>query len=174
MLFGAIQPVRKWNEMCGVELTQAAVRMDPHPAPWEPARGRLLPKLGKEDYTNLKTYQTISALSFMGEVSENVVAELLSDGAERTALLSPVQFSSRKIRLAIDTAGITVDRAHASWTENSIPGVLLMDIKAAFPSVARGRVIHVMKAKQIDGDLLQWAESFLSERTAQMVIEGNV
>ena len=49
-----------------------------------------------------------------------------------------------------------------------------MDIKAAFPSVVRGRLIHAMKAKQIDGDHIRWTESFLSDRTVEMVIEGTV
>jgi len=30
-----------------------------------------------------------------------------------------------------------VDRAHAAWRNSHIRGVLLMDIKAAFPSVAK-------------------------------------
>jgi len=49
-----------------------------------------------------------------------------------------------------------------------------MDIKAAFPSVARGRLVHAMKGKRIDGDLIRWTESLLSDRTVEMVIEGNV
>jgi hypothetical protein len=48
--------------------------------------------------------------------------------------------------------------------------VLLMDIQAAFPRVASGRLLHAMKAKKIDGDLIQWTESFVSERTVEMVI----
>jgi len=67
-----------------------------------------------------------------------------------------------------------VDRAHSAWKEDNITGVFLMDIKAAFPSVARGRLIHAMKSKRIDGDLIRWTKSFLSERTVEMVIEGNV
>jgi len=31
-----------------------------------------------------------------------------------------------------------------------------------------------MKAKEIDGDLIGWTESFLPERTVEMVTEGNV
>jgi hypothetical protein len=31
-----------------------------------------------------------------------------------------------------------------------------------------------MKAQKIDGDLIRWSESCLSERTVEMVIEGNV
>jgi len=74
----------------------------------------------------------------------------------------------------VAVAAIMVDRAHAAWKEDNITGVLLMDIKAAFPSVARGRLIHAMKAKRIDGDLIRWTESFLSERMVEMVIEGNL
>jgi len=110
----------------------------------------------------------------MGKVVEKVVAELLSDKPERRALLSDAQFGSRKKRSAIDAAAIMVDRAHAAWNEDNITGVLQMDIKAAFPSVGRGRLIHAMKARKIDGDLIRWTESCLSERTVEMVIEGNV
>jgi len=39
-----------------------------------------------------------------------------------------------------------VDRAHAAWRDGHIAGVLLMDIKAAFPSVAKGRLVNLMKA----------------------------
>jgi hypothetical protein len=128
----------------------------------------------KNDYTKLKSYLTISLLSYMGNVVKELVAELLSDKAERRALLSDGQFGSRKKRSAIDATAIMVDRAHVAWKEDNITGVLLMDLKAIFPSVARGRLIHAMEAKKIDGDLIRWTESFLSERMVEMVIEGNV
>jgi len=47
-----------------------------------------------------------------------------------------------------------VDRAHAAWKGGHIAGVLLMDIKAAFPSVAKGRLVNLMKVRQMDGDLI--------------------
>ena len=48
-----------------------------------------------------------------------------------------------------------------------------MDIKAAFPSMAKGKLVNLMKVRQMDGDLIRWMESFLSERTADMIIVGN-
>ena len=30
-----------------------------------------------------------------------------------------------------------------------------------------------MKVRQLDGDLIRWMESFLSERTVEMIIKGN-
>jgi hypothetical protein len=49
-----------------------------------------------------------------------------------------------------------------------------MDIKAAFLSVEKRRPVNLMKVTQMDGDLIRWTESFLSERTVVMIIEGKV
>ena len=35
------------------------------------------------------------------------------------------------------------------------------------------RTVNLMKVRQMDGDLIRWTESFLSERTVEMIIEGN-
>jgi len=52
------------------------------------------------------------------------------------------QFGSRRGRSAIDAAAIMVDRAYAARRNGHITGVLLMDIKAAFPSVGKGRLVN--------------------------------
>jgi hypothetical protein len=171
--FGAILLLWKWNRTRIVRLTKAAVRTGRHPAVWKRAIGVVIQKPGKQDYTKLKSSRTISLFSCMVPVVEKVVAELLSDEPKRRALLSESQFGSRKKRSAMVAKTIMVDRAHAPWKEDNITGVLLMDIKAAFPSLARGRLIHAMKSKKIDGDRIRWTESFVSERTVEMVIEGN-
>jgi len=147
--------------------------MGRHPAVWKRASGVVIRKPGKDDYTKLKAYRSISLLSCMGKVVEKVVAQLLSEEAERRGLLRDGQFGSRKGRSAIDGAAIIVDRAHAAWTNGHITGVLLMDIKAAFPTVAKGRLVNLMKVRQMDGDLIRWTESFLSERAVEIIIEGS-
>ena len=49
-----------------------------------------------------------------------------------------------------------------------------MDIKAAFLSVGKGRLIHTMRFKGMDRDHIQWTASFLTDQTDDMVIAGNV
>jgi hypothetical protein len=171
--FGAIRLLWNWDKERIVRLTRAAIRTGRHPAVWKRASGVVIRKPGKDDCTKLKAYRSISLLSCMGKVVEKVAVELLSEEAERRGLLSDGQFGSRKGRSAIDAAAIMVDRAHAAWTNSHITGVPLMDIKAAFPSMANGSLVHLMKVRLMDGDLLRWTESFLSERTVDMVIEGN-
>ena len=171
--FEAIRPLQKWDQTRIEALTKAAVRPGRHPAVLKGASGVVIRQPSNEDYTKLKLYRTIPLLSCMGQVAEKVVAELLSDKAEKRALLSDGEFGSIKKTSAIDAAAIMVDRMHGAWKEDNITGVLLMDIKAAFPSVVRGRLIHAMKAKKIDGDLIRWTESSLSESTVEMAIVGN-
>jgi len=171
--FGAVRLLWKWDEERIVRLTRAAIRTGRHPAVWKRASGVVIRKPRKDDYTKLKAYRSISLLSCMGEVVEKVAAELLSPKDERRGLLSDGQVGSRKGRSAIDAAAIMVDRAHAAWTNGHITGELLMDIKAAFPSVAKGRLVNLMKVGQMDGDLVRWTDSFLWERTVDMIIAGN-
>ena len=48
-----------------------------------------------------------------------------------------------------------------------------MDINAAFPSMAKGRLVNIMKVRQMDGDHIRWRESCLSEGAVEVIIEGN-
>ena len=135
-------------------MTKAAIRTGRHPLVWKRASGVVICKPGKDDYTQLKANRSISLLSCMGKVVEKAVAELLSDVAKRRGRLSDGQFGSSRGRSAIDAAAIMVDRAHAAWRDGHIAGVLPLDIEAAFQSVAKGRLVNLMKVRQMDGDLI--------------------
>ena len=127
----------------------------------------------KEDYTKLKAYSSILLHRCMGKVVEKVVAELLSEEVQRCGLLSDRQFRSRKEQSAIDAAAIMVNRAHAAWTNGHMTGGLLGNIKAAFRRVLQGTLVDWMKGKQMDWDHIRWMKSFLSDRTVEMIFEGN-
>jgi len=105
-------------------------------------------KPGKDNDTQLKAYRSISLLSCMGNVVENVVAELLSEEAKRRGLLSDGKFGSRSRRSAIDAVAILVGRAHAAWRDSHIASVLFMDIKAAF--LLRGFLVPIINTTFIE------------------------
>jgi hypothetical protein len=152
--FSAMRLLGNWDKERIVRLMKAAIRTGRHPVVWKRASGVVIPKPGKDDYMLLKAYRSILLLSCMGKVVEKVVPELLSEEAKRRGLLSDGQFGSRKGRSAIDAAAIMVTRAHAAWKNGHITGVLLMDIKEAFPSMAKGSLVNLMKVRQMDGDLV--------------------
>jgi hypothetical protein len=159
----------EWEKMRLVELAKAVVRMGRCPAMWKQASGVVICKLGN-DNMKLNVYRYISLLSRMEKVVEKVAAELLAGEAERRGLLSDSRNGSKKRRSAIDMVAIMHHRTHTALSDGQIAGILLMDIKAAFPTAGRGRLIHKMGRKGMDGDRIQWTASFLTDRTVEMVI----
>jgi hypothetical protein len=128
-------------------------------------------KPGRDDFVQLKADCSSSLMSCMGNVVHTVVAEQLSDEGEKRELMSNRQFGSRIRWSAIDAAAIIVAREHAALKDGHIAGMLLMDIKAAFSSMAKGRLVNLMRVRQMDGDLIRWKECILLERKVEMVIE---
>jgi len=60
LLFGAIRLLWKFDKPSILRPTKAAVRMGRHPAVCKHARGVVIRKPGKEDYTKLKLYRIIT------------------------------------------------------------------------------------------------------------------
>jgi len=94
--FGAIRLLWRWDMGSIMRLIREASHMGGYPAVWKRASGLVLRKPGKDDYTKLKAYRSISLLSCMGIVLGKITAEPVSEKAERRGLLSDRQCTSRK------------------------------------------------------------------------------
>ena len=53
-----------------------------------------------------------------------------------------------------------------------ITGALLMDVAAAFPSMARECLLRKMREARIDGYLVRQMDSFMQERRVIMSLDG--
>ena len=52
-------------------------------------------------------------------------------------------------------------------------GALLMDVSAAFPSVARDCLVRRMRDLKLDENLVQWTDSFIQNQRVIMNINGH-
>jgi hypothetical protein len=50
--------------------------------------------------------------------------------------------------------------------------VLLMDVKRAFPHLAKGNLIERMEEMGFETNLVRWVESFMEERKVMMSMDG--
>ena len=48
-----------------------------------------------------------------------------------------------------------------------------MDVKGAFDHVSKTRLVERMMELGIDGDVIRWTKSFLTDRKVQLVIDGH-
>jgi hypothetical protein len=82
------------------------------------------------------------------------------------------QFGGRKKRSAVDAVAYVMNPMHIAWYNGHIAGLLLMDVKGAFDHVNHRRLLTTMVAKKLDGDLIEWTEDFLTNRTVQITVDG--
>jgi len=117
-----------------MRLMKATICMGRNQAVWKRASGMVICKASKDDSMHQKAYFSISLLTCIGKVVEKVVPKLQSEEAERTGLLSNLQFGSRNEQSSIYTTPIMLARAGATWNNGRITGVVFMDSTAVFPS----------------------------------------
>ena len=65
-----------WEQHLFKELTRACIRVGYHPAVRKTAKGVVIPKTNKPDYSQVSTYQVISLLDVISKLVERTVAYL--------------------------------------------------------------------------------------------------
>jgi hypothetical protein len=65
-----------------------------------------------------------------------------------------------------------MNRTHIAWNNGQIAGLLLMDVKGACDHVNHRRLLPTMVAKKLGGDLIEWTEDFLTNRTVHITVDG--
>ena len=139
---------------------------------WKVARGVPIPKPKKDNYDLAKNYRTISLLNCLGKVVERVATEVLSQHCEGGDTLHDGQFGARRRRSAVEAVGRLIGWVEDGWKRKEITGALCMDVRAAFPSVARGCLLRRMREMEVDEELVRWTDSFMSDRRVRMVVDG--
>jgi hypothetical protein len=149
-----------WDPERIIVLFRACTRAGLHPRMWKLARGAVIAKPAKDDYSTVKSYRVISLLSCIGKCSERIIADGISAQLEANGGLHRGQFGRRKQPSAVDAVAYGMNRTHIAWNNGQIAGLLLMDVKGAFDRVNHRRLLTTMVAMKLDGDLIEWAEDF--------------
>ena len=127
-----------------------------------------IPKPGKEGYSLAKSYRCISLLNCLGNM-ERVASELVGAHSDQVRGFHPGPYECRKGRSAVDAVGVTIAQVQVAWGRGCI---LLMDVKAAFPSVARGCLLKKMRKAGVDECLVRWTDSLTRDRRVTMSVDG--
>lgn len=112
--------------------------------------------------TLVKSYRVISLLNCMGKVLEKVIAEQLSYFSENFLKLHQRQMGARKERCAIDAIASLIHEVEQQWAKKKLAAALFMDVKGAFDHVSKTQLIARMLELGVDGDLIRWTKSFLT------------
>ena len=126
-----------------------------------------LRKPGKEDYTQVKSYRPVALLNTLGKVLEKMVARRLSELVERFSLLPETHMGGRKGVSTDHALHWLLERIHVEQygkIERGAVSILSLDVSGAFDNVSHPRLIHNLKKRRIDPQVVKWVGSFLKDR----------
>ena len=117
-------------------------------------------------------YRPISLTSIVVKIMERIICRKLTEALEKSNCLNDAQFGFRSHR---STVSLLLSAVH-DWSlslelRNSVHCVFL-DFAKAFDSVAHEHLLVKLQCLGIDGKLLQWIRSFLTDRWQRVVING--
>jgi hypothetical protein len=125
------------------------------PVLWKTAKGIVIPKAGKPDYSKVRAYWVICLLDIISKLVERMAGHLIADHLERKKGLHEGQYGCRKRRSCIERGGGVQELYRASWQGKKIAGGLFMDVKSAFNNVSKAHLGQRMEALKLEPDLIR-------------------
>ncbi|GAA5836146.1 hypothetical protein JCM5353_002632 [Sporobolomyces roseus] len=153
---------------------RACLRLGYHPLKWRSYLGIVLRKPQKDNYSLPKSYRLIAILETMSKVLETAVEKQMRWELEKDGKLAKMHFGGRKGRGVEDAVMWLLSKVKDCWQDDKVVLALSLDAKNAFPSVNKQKLLNILTKLNILTPLLPWLDSFLSDRTCHLVVEGVV
>jgi hypothetical protein len=169
---GILKVFWEWDQQCIIQLVRACIRLGYHPELWKTARGIVIPKAGKPDYSKVRAYRVICLLDVISKLVERTAGHLIADHLERKKGLHEGQYGCHKRRSCIDAVAVLMNRTEQAWQGKEIAGALFMDVKSAFNNISKAHLEKRMETLGLEPDLIRWTDSFISDRQIKLVLDG--
>jgi ribonuclease HI len=151
---------------------QASVQLGHSPQVWRQSKVVFIPKPGKDDYTNVRSFRPISLMSFLFKTLERLVLWHLE---ETTLKDYPLHKSQHAFRRSYSTESALTDMAdiieRAILRREYALGVFL-DIEGAFDNLTPEAILRCLEARQVCPTLLAWYSHYLTHRSIQVSLKG--
>lgn len=154
-----------------VQVFNACLKHGYFPTAWRTATTAILRKNDKEDYSDAAAYRPIALLSCLGKVLETVITRRLAHWADTNQVLAQGHVGGRRQHSVEDAFVILTSWIHHKWREGKIVSGLFLDVKSAYPSVHKKRLIHSLTTKTCPDYLVRQIETFLEGRTTDLRLQ---
>ena len=138
---------------------------------WKNATVVAIQKKGSK--RDVRNYRPVSLTSVICKMLEAIIKNHMLHHLESNSLLSDHQYGFRPGR----SCELQLLRIVNEWTlcldERKPIDILYLDFQKAFDKVPHKRLISKLQAYGIDGNLLSWIKSFLSNRRQRVCVRGS-
>jgi hypothetical protein len=140
------------------------------PSSWKKAN--VSPVHKKNERSIVSNYRPISLLSTLSKVQERIVYKSMYRFLSQNGLLTAKNSGFKERDSAICQLINIVDKIYKAIEDDKDVCMVFLDVPKAFDRVWHKGLLHKLKNNGIDGKLLEWLESYLSDREIRVVING--
>ena len=139
------------------------------PSQWKQAHVVPVHKKGKRD--DVENYRPVSLLSIISKVIERCVFNHVYEHVN--SLISPLQHGFVRGKSCTSQLLDVYHQIGQTLDNTCQTDIFFLDFSKAFDSVSHVLLIHKLQSFGINGNLLNWLNSYLSDRQQRVVIEGS-
>jgi hypothetical protein len=152
---------------------RACIDLGHVPEVWRRTRVVFIPKAGKGDYLEAKSFRPISLTSFVLKTLEKLIDRYLRDEILR---MSPLSDSQHAYLPGRSTETAIYELTHA--LEKSMNGergslAVFLDIEGAFDRVPVRTVLRALRERNVDESIVDWISCLLSHRRVELSLLGD-
>ena len=136
------------------------------PTDWKTANVSAIFKKGEKSDAN--NYRPVSLTSIVCKILESIIRDVLQNFFENQNLYSSCQHGFRKDKSCTSQLLEVMEDFTTFIDNNDTFDVIYLDFKKAFDTVPHIRLLNKLKSYGIDGNILSWIESFLTNRTQKV------
>ena len=163
---------------CAEELTpiltflfQQSLDQNTVPDDWKTALVTPVFKKGKRSAP--ENYRPVSLTSIVCKINEHIIVSETMDHIERQNILVDYQHGFRRRRSCESQLLITSHDLASILNRRSQVDVAVLDFAKAFDKVPHQRLIKKLRYYNLNANVVGWIESFLSNRTQRVIIDGH-
>ena len=139
------------------------------PKLWRKGKVIFIPKQGKKDYANPRSFRPITLSCFMIKILERILLWQLQETVLKEKPLSKNQHAFRKGRSTESALSCMVSHIEGAIDKKEYALGVFLDIQGAFDNVKPEAIIRGLKARGVPDELLKWYDGYL--RTRSIVID---
>ena len=153
-------------------LFSKCIEIGHYPNPFKHSNTLVVPKPGKNDYSNPSAYRPIQLIECLGKVLDKVVARCIQYEVAQGNLVPHSQFGGRIASSTID-AGLTLTQdIHKAWSKGLKASALFYDISGFFNAVNHQGLTARLQHLGFNQATVKMINAFLVGRTTRITFDG--
>ena len=140
--------------------------------PSELKLARVVPIFKSGDSTQVTNYRPISVLTFFSKIFERIMYNYVSDFMDEYQVIQKHQFGFRESHSTQQAIICLIEKITKSLDTGDIVIGIFLDLKKAFDTVDHKILLKKLYAYGIRGNVLQWFNSYLTDRSQYVTYDG--